>query len=82
MKIEEYMVAEETNLSDFEKQIYNLICEKWQPFGGVTVCCEWRDNVEATVYYQAMVKYESHMTCQAVNQSKFAISIPGSEKEI
>ncbi len=51
MKVDEYMVIDNTTLSDLEKQVNNLICEGWEPTGGISVC---KDDV----YYQAMIKYE------------------------
>jgi len=50
VKIVDYMVVDNSNLSYFQAAIREAIADGWQPLGGVSV---------RTHYYQAMVKYET-----------------------
>lgn len=56
LKINEYMVVENNDLSDFEKEIDNMICKDWIPQGGINVYKDEENN--EPIYHQAMIKYK------------------------
>jgi hypothetical protein len=54
-KIIRYEVIYEDRIAALEEEVINMMCDEWQPLGGV--CASYDHKVEGEYYFQAMVKY-------------------------